>query len=83
MSPSQPLYGASEEKKSHISLSGDRLEIKVLIIHSVLLPGNRPSLAELVCWLRRSKDEKKMMSQTERIRGAELHNITEWVPIKY
>lgn len=48
--PPQLLRGASEEM-SHISLSGDRLEIKVLIIHSGLLPGNRPPMAELVCWL--------------------------------
>lgn len=48
---------------SHISLSGDRLEIKVLIIHSGLLPGNRPPLAELLCWLERSKDETKMVEE--------------------
>lgn len=66
MSPSQLLCRASEER-SHISLPGDRLEIKVLIIHSGLLPGNRPPLAELVCWLRRSEDEEKMTSQTERV----------------
>lgn len=46
--PPQLLQGASEEM-SHISLPGDRLEIKVLIIHSGLLPGNRPPLAEHVC----------------------------------
>lgn len=67
MSPSQLLCRAPEER-SHISLSGDRLEIKVLIIHSGLLPGNRPPLTELVCWLKRSKDEKKMTRRTE---GAE------------
>lgn len=79
MSLSQLLCRASEEK-SHISLPGDRLEIKVLIIHSGLLPGNRPPLAELVCWLRRSEDEEKMTSQTERV---ELNCTTCLIAIKY
>lgn len=61
MSPLQQLCRASEER-NHISLSGDRLEIKVLIIYSGLLPGNRLPLAELFCWQKRSKDEKKMAS---------------------
>lgn len=75
MSLSQLGYSESEER-SHVSLSGDRLEIKVLIIHSVQLPSNRLPLAELVCWLRRSKDEK-MMSQTGRACGdwAKLHDM--------
>lgn len=86
MSPSQLLCRASEGR-SHISLSGDRLEIKVLIIHSGPLPGNRPPLAELVCWLKRSKDEKKMTSRTEREHGqTELNcvtSLTEWDAIKF
>lgn len=75
MSLSQLGYSESEER-SHVSLSGDRLEIKVLIIHSMQLPSNRLPLAELVCWLRRSKDEK-MMSQTGRACGdrAKLHDM--------
>lgn len=52
--PPQLLQGTSEEM-SHISLSSDRLEIKVLIIHFGLLPGNRPPLAEHVCWLREAE----------------------------
>lgn len=48
VSPSQLLRRASEGR-SHIGLSGDRLEIKVLIIHCGLLPGNRPPVAELLC----------------------------------
>lgn len=76
MSLSQLGYSESEER-SHVSLSGDRLEIKDLIIHSVQLPSNRLPLAELVCWLRRSKDEKMMMSQTGRACGdrAKLHDM--------
>ena len=70
MSPSQLLCRASEER-SHISLSGDRLEIKVLIIHWGLLPGNRPPLAELVCWLKRSKDERR--------RWADMYDMSDWM----
>lgn len=62
--PPQLLWGALEEM-SGISLSGDRLEIKVLIIHSRLLPGNGPPLAELLCWLERSKDEMKMVEEEQ------------------
>lgn len=75
MSLSQLGYSESKER-SHVSLSGDRLEIKVLIIYSVQLPSNRLPLAELVYWLRRSKDEK-MMSQTGTACGdrAKLHGM--------
>lgn len=73
--PSQLLRGASEEM-SHISLSGDRLEIKVLIIHSGLLPGNRPPMAELVCWLERSRAEKNMVKWNSMLKDISISTQT-------
>lgn len=76
MTPLQLRCRASGEM-SHISLSGDRLEIKVLIIHCGLLPGNRPPPTELVCWLKRSKDVKtvagRMQSVGEREQNCRTH----------
>lgn len=59
MLQSIPALQRVSEEMRHKAFSGDRLEIKVLIIHSGPLPGNRPPLSELVCWLRRREDEKE------------------------
>lgn len=57
VTPSQ-TPGRSCGKRTDVGISADGLEIKVLIICSMLLPSNRSSLAELVRQQQRGGDEK-------------------------